>query len=433
MMKSTAAQAIEMWPIERLIPYVRNARVCPESAITKVAGSIHEFGFKNPILVDGEGVVIAGHTRLLAAQRLGLTEVPVIVCADLSAAQVKALRIADNRTAQETSWDEELLPLELAELIELGADLAVLGFDEEEFARLLAPAPNAGLTDPDEVPEPPERPVSRPGDLWTLGPHRLLCGDATDKECVARLMNGRRATLMATDPPYLVDYDGGNHPQSYANRAATREKHWDSYTDHESSVAFYATFLGLALEGALTQSAAVYQWFGALRADVVLEAWREVGLLAHQQLIWVKSRPVLARSHYMWDYEPCMYGWKKGHMPAAKPPANARAVWPIDSRIEDGAVGVHPTQKPIETVRRPIAYHTTPGEVLYEPFSGSGTALIACEESGRLCSALELSPAFCDVAIVRWQNFTGKQASHESEGCSFAELAASRTKAAHSG
>ena len=168
MMKRNEAQAIEMWPIERLIPYARNARVCPESAITKVAGSIHEFGFKNPILVDGEAVIIAGHTRLLAAQRLGLAEVPVIVCGDLSAAQVKALRLADNRTAAETSWDEELLPLELADLLELGADLAVLGFDEEEFARLLAPAPNPGLTDPDEVPEPPERPVSRPGDLWTF-------------------------------------------------------------------------------------------------------------------------------------------------------------------------------------------------------------------------------------------------------------------------
>ena len=198
-------------------------------------------------------------------------------------------------------------------------------------------------------------------------------------------------------------------------------------------MAFYAAFLGLASEGALTQSAAVYQWFGAMRADVVLEAWREVGLLAHQQLIWVKSRPVLARSHYMWDYEPCLYGWQKGHMPASKPPANARAVWPIDSRIEDGATGVHPTQKPIETVRRPIAYHTHPGEVLYEPFSGSGTALIACEESGRLCCALEISPAFCDVAVVRWQNFTGKEASHESEGGSFAELGASRAKAVHGG
>jgi hypothetical protein len=229
---------VQWWPVERPLPYARNARVCPESAIAKVAASIKEFGFKNPILVDNEGVIIAGHTRLLAAQRLELATVPVIVCADLSAAKAKALRLMDNRSAQETSWDAELLPLELAELAGLDFDLALTGFEPDELAAYLA-EPTAGLTDPDTVPEPPEKPATKPGDLYLLGNHRLLCGDATNPDDVGRLMAGKRATLMATDPPYLVDYQGGEHPATEANggkRGQQTSKHWDTYVDHEHSV-----------------------------------------------------------------------------------------------------------------------------------------------------------------------------------------------------
>jgi DNA modification methylase len=354
--------------------------------------------------------VLAGHTRLLAARKLGLDNVPVHVARGLTPEEARAYRLADNRSAQETAWDALLLPAELAALAECELDLALTGFDPDELAALLA-RPTEGLTDPDEVPEIPEEPVTRPGDLWLLGRHRLLCGDATSAADVQRLMEGERAGLMATDPPYLVDYAGGQHPASEANEGkASKDKTWDEYVDHEHSVEFYVAFLRAALDHALLDDAAVYQWFGIMRTEVIWQAWREVGLLPHQVLVWKKSRSVLTYSHYMWDYEPMMYGWSEGHMPGMKPPADARAVWEIESRIEDGAAGVHPTQKPVETVRRPITYHTKPGGLIYEPFSGSGTALIAAEETGRRCYALEQSPAFCDVAVARWEAFTGEQA-----------------------
>jgi len=425
---------IEMWPIERPIPYARNARVCPESAIAKVAASLKEFGFRQPIVVDAEGVIIAGHTRLLAAQRLGLAEVPIHVATGLTPAQVKAYRLADNRTAQETSWDDELLAIELEELLGLDIDAALTGFDEDELASLLA-EPTQGLTDPDDVPEIPETPASAAGDLWLLGAHRLLCGDSTNVEDVQRLMNGKRAVLMPTDPPYLVDYDGGNHPQTWANGGkqpgAARDsgtKHWDAYTDHESAVTFYSDFLAVALSEALIETPFLYQWFGMMKVDIVLEAWRAAGLLPHQVLIWSKTRRVLTRCDFMWDYEPCMYGWVQGKRPASdrRPPANATAVWEIESKIDDSPGSIHPTMKPVEIVRRPITYHTKPGELIYEPFSGSGTAIIAAEETGRACCALELSPAFVDAAVLRWQAFTGKAATLDGDGRTFAEIAEER-------
>jgi DNA modification methylase len=407
---ASAALAVEWWLIDKPVPYARNARVCPESAIAKVAGSLTEFGWRQPIVVDGDGVIIAGHTRLLAAQRLGLEQVPVHIATDLTPQQVKAYRLMDNRSAQESSWDMDLLPLELADLAEFEFDLALTGFEPDELAAILAEE-TEGLTDPDAVPEPPEEPVSKPGDLYLLGEHRLLCGDATNPDDVQKLMAGKRATLMATDPPYLVDYQGGAHPASEANGGAeNKDKNWDTYIDHEHSVAFYVEFLRRALDHALTEDAAIYQWFGIMRTEVIWQSWREVGLLPHQVLIWLKSRSVLTYSHFMWNYEPMMYGWRQGHMPKMKPPADAKAVWEIGSAIEDGASGIHPTQKPVETIRRPIAYHTKPGGLLYEPFSGSGTALIAAEEMGRTCYAMEQAPQFVDVAVARWEAFTGSKA-----------------------
>ena len=349
---------------------------------------------------------------------------PVIVCADLSPAKVKALRLADNRTAMETSWDTDLLPLELAELVDLEFDLALTGFEPDELAAFLAEE-TAGLTDADDVPEVPEEPVSKPGDLYLLGNHRLLCGDATNAEDVQRLMNGKRANLMATDPPYLVDYDGGNHPQTWGKdekpiTSEEKTKHWDAYSDHDQAVGFYREFIAVAREHALSDCPVVYQWFGMMRVAVVLEAWKANGLLAHQVIIWRKSRKVLTRCDFMWDYEPCLYGWLAGQRPETKrrPPADACAVWEIASRadIEEGLGSVHPTMKPVETVRRPISWHTKPGGLLYEPFSGSGTAIIAAEQTGRVCYALEQSPQFVDVAVERWQRFTGRQAEVERDG-----------------
>jgi DNA modification methylase len=403
---------ISWWPTTRPIPYARNPRVAPEAAVAKVAASIAEYGWRQPIVVDEAGVVIVGHTRLLAAKRLGLGRVPVHVAAGLTPQQVKAYRLADNRTGEETSWDAELLPLEISELADLGYDLELLAFDGKELARLTA-LPAEGFTDPEEAPAPPDEPVTQRGDLWELGRHRLLCGDATDEADVRRLMAGERAALMATDPPYLVGYDGGAHPPTEGNggkAGRAYEKAWGTYVDHEDTPEFYARFLGAAVEHALSEAPAIYQWFGMTRIESLLAAWREVGLLPHQVLIWRKSRAVLTYSEYLWDYEPLLYGWRQGCRPALRPPAETRAVWEIESRIEDGGGGVHPTQKPLECVRRPIVYHTLPGGLIYEPFAGSGTALIAAEELGRVCYALELSPAFCDVVVARWERFTGQKA-----------------------
>jgi DNA modification methylase len=281
----------------------------------------------------------------------------------------------------------------------------------------------------------PEAPATQPGGLWLLGEHRLLCGDATNPDDVKRLMDGKRASLMATDPPYLVDYDGGNHPQTWANGGKepgapkdSGTKHWDAYTDQESAVTFYRDFLGAALTEALSDRPLIYQWFGMMKVDLVFEAWRAAGLLPHQVLIWKKSRQVLTRCDFMWDYEPFLYGWRQGERPPSglRPPANATAVWEVASAIEDAPGAIHPTMKPVELVRRPITYHTRPGGLIYEPFCGSGTALIAAETTARHCYATEQSPAFVDAAVARWEAYTGEEATLEGDGRRFAELAAER-------
>ena len=313
-----------------------------------------------------------------------------------------------------------------------------MGFDAAELKRYSVLPPSEGLTDPDAVPEAPEEATTKPGDLWLLGEHRLLCGDSTKTEDVARVMAGERAALMFTDPPYLVDYDGGNHPQTWGKdgRAITPEektRHWDDYTDPAQASTFFHDFLIAAYEAALVPEAAVYQCFGMMRADLVYGAWRSAGLLPHQTVIWKKSRPVLGRCWFMYNYEPILAGWRQGHQPSAKPPNNEYAVWEIANGegVEAGVAGSHPTIKPVELVRRPIGWHTGPGDLIYEPFSGSGTAIVAAELTGRRCFAVELSPAFVDVAIRRWQAFTGTEATLEGDGRTFAEIAAGRGAVEH--
>jgi DNA modification methylase/ParB-like chromosome segregation protein Spo0J len=292
----------------------------------------------------------------------------------------------------------------------------------------------SGLVDPDAAPQAPEQATSRLGDLWVLGEHRLACGDATDAALVARLMAGERAALMATDPPYLVDYDGGNHPQSWRTDGAhsdpeTQTKHWDAYVDQRSAVEFYGAYLRSALAEALSERPTIYQFFAMMRFETVLDAWRANGLLPHQVVIWHKSRIVLGRSWYMYDYEPCLVGWIAGRQPEPerRPPANAAAVWQVASTEgNEATISSHPTVKAVELIRRPIAYHTRAGELLYEPFSGSGTAIVACEMTSRRCYAIELAPLFVDQAVLRWQRFSGKQATLQESGLSFAEVAAQR-------
>ena len=405
-------------PTEQVTPYADNPRTCPQDAIDTVATSITEYGFVQPITTDERLVILTGHTRRLAALQLGLAKVPVIVVAGLTAAQARAYRLMDNKSHEATSWNTELLRGELAALVGMEIDPALTGFSSQELADLLAPATDGtlGLCDPDELVEPPAKPTTRPGEVRLLGRHRLMCASSCVAENVSRLMAGRRAHLMATDWPYGVSYDGGNHPTTW-NKAGRRisaehkTRHWDDYRDTDELGTFYSDCLRIALDYALVSRPVVYTFFAMMKAPVVFAAWQQVGLLPHQVCVWQKSRHVLSRCDYMWNYEPLLYGWIKGKrpQPERRPPAAATAVWQVGSAIEDGQSGLHPTQKPVELIRRPIDYHTRVGELIYEPFSGSGTALIAAEMTGRSCYAMELSPAFCDAATRRWENFTGRE------------------------
>ena len=419
---ATKNLTVRWLPIEQVAPYPDNPRDCPPEAIDLVARSIAEYGFLQPITTDETLVILTGHTRRLAALQLGLAKVPVIVVAGLSAAQARAYRLMDNRSHEATSWNPELLQSELAALVGMEIDPSLTGFSPQELEGLLSTRPDGtlGLCDPDELVTPPAKPIARPGEVRLLGRHRLMCGSSCVAEDVSRLMAGKRAHLMATDWPYGVSYDGGNHPTTWnkaGRRISSQEKtrHWDDYRDADELGSFYSDCLRIALEHALVSRPVIYTFFAMMKAPAVFAAWEQVGLLAHQVCIWQKSRRVLSRCDYMWDYEPLLYGWVKGRRPhpERRPPAEATAVWSVGSAIEDGQGGLHPTQKPVELIRRPIAYHTRPGEIIYEPFSGSGTALIAAEMTGRTCYAMELSPAFCDAATQRWENFTGRRATVE--------------------
>jgi DNA modification methylase len=236
-------------------------------------------------------------------------------------------------------------------------------------------------------------------------------------------MDGDTASLLATDPPYLVDYQGGNHPQSWSNKPEVRDKHWDDYVDPESGLEFFTAWLRVALDHC-HEAVPIYQWHATRRQVLVEQAWQANGLLVHQTIIWAKARPVLTRCHFMWAHEPCFYGWPQGHMPERKPEPSSRTVWTIDQVGEQD--GIHPTQKPVEIFRRPIGWHTRRGEIVLEPFSGSGTQIIAAEEQGRRCFAMEVSAAFVDVALRRWELATGKAATLDGDGRTFAEVAEER-------
>src|SRR5665647_157798 len=400
---------------DKLLANPANWRRHGESQQRALSGVLGEVGLVQSVIVNRTtGHLVDGHLRVELALAAGQPQIPVVYV-ELSEDEERIILASLDPIAAMADADRDKLAELLASV--RSDDEAVRGLLEcigqQEHIDLPA---IGGLTEPDFVPEPPAEPITKPGDLWLLGPHRLLCGDSTNADDVKRLMNRKKAGLMATDPPYLVDYVGGAHPSSEANggivdgvRVGHDEKHWDAYIDHEHSVEFYVDFLRVALDNALTPSAAIYQCYGVMRSEVIWQAWREVDLLAHQVLIWKKTRSVLTYSWFMWDYEPILVGWVQGKMPKLKPPADARAVWEIASTEgnEDGSAGLHPTIKPVELIRRPITYHTRPGELIYEPFSGSGTAIIAAEQTGRRCFAMELSPAFVDVACERYRLFAG--------------------------
>ncbi len=418
---------IRMTPVGDLTPYAGNARTHSDAQIAQIAASIEEFGFTNPILAGSDGVIIAGHGRLLATERLGLDKVPVITLDHLDEAQRRALVIADNKIAENAGWDEELLRAELQALQEMDFDLDLVGFSDEELDELLGELeddePEGDLA-PAPVPEPPEDPVTRPGDLWLLGNHRLLCGDSTNLKDVERLMNGQTAALFSTDPPYLVDYTGAGRPNDTG-------KDWsDLY--REVDIKDPEGFLRAVFRNAIKvtrKDAAWYCWHAHKRAAMIEAIWTELGILNHQQIVWVKPAAIPTHSYYPWRHEPCLMGWQQGN----KPPHlggndhNVTSVWELDWEGAARPAGAeHPTQKPLEVFAIPMRRHTRKGEICFEPFSGSGSQIVAGEALGREVFAMELQPAFVDVAIKRWQEAAGRQAVLEETGRKFDEISVKR-------
>ena len=414
-------QKIEQWNLDLIKPYEKNPRNITDKAIQKVAQSIREFGFQQPIVVDKQGVVIVGHTRLKAALSLGLKQAPVLV-ADLTEAKARAYRIADNRTHQEATWLDELLADELKALDDLDFDLSLTGFDDREIRNLLADEEE--LERAEETPEAPVNPVTQLGDVWIMGKHRIVCGDSTSATDVAKCLNGVEPHLMVTDPPYGVEYDA-----SWRNEAlrtdgrpigarATGKVENDDKADWRES---WALFPGDV----------AYVWHAGLFAGVVADSLQSCGFKLRSQIVWAKSNFAIGRGDYHWHHEPCWYAVKDGSKGHYVGDRKQSTLWQIEKpqKSETG----HSTQKPVECMRRPIMNNSSPGQAVYEPFSGSGTTIIAAEMTGRACHAIELNPAYVDVAVQRWQNFTGQQATLEGDGRTFEDVANDRQKTEEAG
>lgn len=392
---------IEQWPIEKPIPYARNPRKISDQAVAAVAGSIREFGFRQPIVVDEAGTVIVGHTRLLAARKLGLTEVPVHVAAGLTPEQVKAYRLADNRVGEFSAWDAELLGLELGEI---DLDLSFCKFDDLDLASKTAQTLDQG--DPDDVPEEAQgEPVSQHGEVYELGPHRLMCGDSTCADDWQALMGGERAQILMTDPPYNVAYEG-NYIQS-GKILKAGEKNWDGGIANDNMKQDFPAWLGSVykeINRHLDEGAAIYIWHpSGAEGRHFWAAWLWDEWHFQVDAIWNKTSLIISRWDYKPQHEPCMYGWK-GKNRSWIGPNNMATVW--DVKRQQGRSGEkreHPTMKPIDVIALPLRNHE--GPIVLEPFAGSGTTLIAAAKTGRVCRAMEIAPRYCDVIRRRWTKF----------------------------
>ncbi len=411
-----AALDIEWRHPDSLAPYARNPKTHPDDQIAKIAASIASFGFDQPIVVDADDVIIKGHGRREASLLLGLTRVPVVVRNDLSLAQIRAARLADNKTA-ESPWDEELLRLEIEALLGEDFDLALTGFELGEIDQLMAIADGDTATgsNDDFVPDVPAEPVSRTGDLWLLGGYRLLCGDATNPDDVARLLDGARPHLMVCDPPYGVAYSPEwRNEAGVSATARTGTVRNDHRADWREA---WALFPGDV----------AYVWHAGIHARTVAESLEACGFAIRAQLVWVKNRFVLSRGHYHWQHEPCFYAVRDGGESRWQGARDQSTVWQIAANSDDDAATVHGTQKPVECMLRPILNNSARGDAVYEPFAGSGTTIIAAVKSGRRCFGMEIEPRYCDVIVTRWQNFTGKRATLDGDGRTFDEIADERT------
>jgi len=386
---------VETKPIESIQPYENNPRL-NDASVEAVAASLTAFGWQQPIVVDESDVIIVGHTRYKAAIKLGMTTVPVHVARGLTPDQARAYRIADNQTATLSQWDDDKLTLELIALQKADFDLRLTGFPEDDILKMLT-APGEGQGDPDEVPEPPAEPISQPGDLWILGRHRLLCGDATRPDDLARVLGDNHADMLLTDPPYNVAYQGKTDDKlTIANDAM------DS--------AQYRTFLANALTAAtprLRPGGAFYLWHADVTALPVRLACEDAGLQIRQGLVWVKSVLVPGRQDYQWKHEPCLYGWANGATHTWLSDRSQTTVLEFDKPARNGD---HPTTKPVDLFAYLIGNSCKPGGTVLDTFAGSGTTLVAAEQTGRTAALLELDPRYADVVVARFEKLTGKKA-----------------------
>lgn len=437
--------SIQMVALTDLKPYERNSRTHSDTQIAQIIASIGEFGWTNPILIDEEKGIIAGEGRYRAAAKMGLAEAPCIELAGLTEAQKRAYVIADNKLALNAGWDEKLLSLEIGALQDMDFDLSLMGFDADELAALLNPDGKPGLTDPDEVPQTPETPANRPGDLWILGPHRLLCGDSTQAPEVARLMDRQMADMIFTDPPYNIDYIG-------RGKITTVTIENDNKSDLE-----FERFLTTVFSNchAYTKAGAGAYIFHASRTQKEFErALSAAGFVIKNQIIWNKPILVFERSDYHWKHEPCFYLGKAGQKTIFYANRKHTTVWDFqktEQQLVDWARKqkrlkaegkttiwsmrrdankdyVHPTQKPAELIGYALANSSKAGDVILDLFGGSGSTIIACERANRICHMMELDPKYCDVIIERWQNFTGNQAVTAEERRPYHEIKAERTR-----
>lgn len=410
-------------PVDALVPYARNSRTHSDGQIAQIAASITEFGFTNPVLIDADGGIIAGHGRVLAAKSLGIEAVPVLVLDYLTETQRRAYVVADNKLALNAGWDADLLRVELADLQAFDFDLGLTGFSDDELAGLLAQS-SEGLTDPDIVPDVPETPVSAPGDIWVMGDHRLMCGDSTVQTDVDKLMAGERGDLLFTDPPWNVNYGAvkAGNAQGYKPRKILND-HMNDAGWAQFVAGFCASFYAVTKPGALA-----YVVMSAQEWPAIDKGLREAKFHWSSTIIWVKDALVLSRKDYHTQYKPLWYGWNEdGPRIMQVPDRKQSDIWNIPRpRVSD----LHPTTKPVQLIERALLNSSARGALVVDLFGGSGSTLIACEQQGRRCRLMELDPKYADVIVQRWEQFSGRVATLEATGQTFREVSDERRLAA---
>ena len=404
---------IEKRKISELIPYARNARTHSDEQVAQIAASIKEWGWTTPVLIDEDGEIIAGHGRVLAARKLGIDKIPTMTATGWTKAQKQAYVLADNQLPQNAGWDMDLLAVEMKDLDSEGFDLSLIGFGDDMLAGMLDST--EGLTDPDAVPDVPEDPKTKLGDVWVLGRHRLVCGDCTDADVVAKALNGVEPHLMVTDPPYGVEYDASWRTDPKAGGKGALDKRAVGKVDNDDRADWSEAW-------ALFPGDVAYVWHADINSPVVADSLAAHGMHPYALIIWAKSNYPMGRGHYHHKHEPCWYTVRKNRTGHWAGDRKQTTLWEIDSprKSETG----HSTQKPVECMKRPIENNSSAGQAVYEPFSGSGTTIIAAEMTGRAVHAIELNPAYVDVAVQRWQDFTGEQAKLEGSGDLFPTIKA---------